>query len=50
MDQVVLDVCQALGVNHEASQPRCNLHKLLLYEKGSQYVIVDLHVQLVKRS
>ncbi|KAI0800544.1 hypothetical protein C8Q74DRAFT_1237198 [Fomes fomentarius] len=38
MDQVILDVCQALGVNHEASQPRCNLHKLLLYEKGSHFL------------
>ncbi|KAH8103882.1 hypothetical protein BXZ70DRAFT_923215 [Cristinia sonorae] len=32
----VEDACTALGVNHEASEPRCELHKLLLYQTGSQ--------------
>ncbi|KZV95593.1 hypothetical protein EXIGLDRAFT_644081 [Exidia glandulosa HHB12029] len=32
--RVVKDVCHALGVNREASKPRCDLHKLLLYETG----------------
>ena len=27
-----------LGVNLEASKPRCELYKLLLYETGPQYV------------
>ncbi len=33
------DVCQKLGVNIEASRPRCELYKLLLYETGSQLVL-----------
>lgn len=36
MDDTVRDVCAALGVNHKASKPRYELHKLLLYEAGSQ--------------
>jgi hypothetical protein len=38
MGKVVQDVCKTLGVNLQASQPRCELYKLLLYEKGSQSV------------
>lgn len=34
--RVVKDVCHALGVNFEASAPRCELYKMLLYETGSQ--------------
>lgn len=36
MDQTIRDVCQVLGVNVEASKPRYELYKLLLYETGSQ--------------
>ena len=36
MDRVVKEVCGTLGVNFAASQPRCELYKLLLYETGSQ--------------
>ncbi|KAI0796338.1 hypothetical protein BC629DRAFT_1504956 [Irpex lacteus] len=32
------DVCQKLGVNIEASRPRCELYKLLLYETGSHFL------------
>lgn len=39
MDGVVREVCAALGVNFDASKPRCDLYKLLLYETGSQYVV-----------
>ncbi|KAI1793099.1 hypothetical protein LXA43DRAFT_1002796 [Ganoderma leucocontextum] len=35
LDDTVRDVCQVLGVNFEASHPRCDLYKLLLYEAGS---------------
>ncbi|KAL1951365.1 hypothetical protein VTO73DRAFT_514 [Trametes versicolor] len=38
MDQAVRDVCQVLGVNFEASKPRCELYKLLLYETGSHFL------------
>jgi hypothetical protein len=31
-------VCEKLGVNIEASKPRAELYKLLVYEKGSQCV------------
>ena len=41
MDQVVHAVCDALGVNFDASRPRCDLYKLLLYEEGSQCVNFD---------
>jgi hypothetical protein len=34
----VQEVCAGLGVNYAASQPRCELYKLLLYETGSQCV------------
>ena len=33
---VVAEVCQTLGVNFQASRPRAELYKLLLYETGSQ--------------
>ncbi|KAJ8072943.1 hypothetical protein PM082_019806 [Marasmius tenuissimus] len=38
MDRVVQEVCQALGVNVQASQPRCELYKLLVYETGSHFL------------
>jgi hypothetical protein len=36
LDRVVGEVCTALGVNREASQPRAAPYKLLLYEEGCQ--------------
>lgn len=39
MDGVVREVCAALGVNFDASKPRCDLYKLLVYETGSQYAL-----------
>jgi hypothetical protein len=33
---VVRQVCAELGVSVQASMPRCELYKLLLYETGSQ--------------
>ncbi|RDX51144.1 hypothetical protein OH76DRAFT_1401917 [Lentinus brumalis] len=38
MAQTVRDVCEVLGVNFQASQPRCELYKLLLYETGSHFL------------
>ncbi|KAH9917890.1 uncharacterized protein BXZ73DRAFT_105410 [Epithele typhae] len=38
MDSLVRDVCKTLGVNYIASKPRCELYKLLLYEKGSHFL------------
>lgn len=38
LDDTVRDACEALGVDFEASKPRCELYKLLLYEAGSQCV------------
>ncbi|EIW64174.1 uncharacterized protein TRAVEDRAFT_68036 [Trametes versicolor FP-101664 SS1] len=38
MKETVRDVCEALGVNHKASKPRYELHKLLLYEAGSHFL------------
>ncbi|KAI0796382.1 hypothetical protein BC629DRAFT_291517 [Irpex lacteus] len=38
LSEVVSDVCRALGVNILASQPRCELYKLLLYEAGSHFL------------
>ncbi|KAH9917888.1 uncharacterized protein BXZ73DRAFT_80729 [Epithele typhae] len=35
MDTLVRNICETLGVNFHASRPRCELYKLLLYEKGS---------------
>ncbi|PIL31379.1 hypothetical protein GSI_06079 [Ganoderma sinense ZZ0214-1] len=35
---VLQDVCQALGVNFDASKPLCELYKLLLYETGSHFL------------
>jgi hypothetical protein len=40
LDGVLQDVCQVLGVNAVASQPKAELYKLLLYESGSQYVLL----------
>ena len=40
LERVVQEVCTALGVNFAASQPRCELYKLLIYETGSQYVFI----------
>lgn len=40
MARVLNEVCMTLGVNAAASQPRCELYKLLLYESGSQYVLL----------
>jgi hypothetical protein len=36
ISKVVPKVCGALGVNMEASKPKCELYKLLLYQPGSQ--------------
>lgn len=36
VDEAAVEVYRALGVNHGASQPRCDLYKLLPYETGSQ--------------
>ncbi|KAI0714887.1 hypothetical protein C8Q76DRAFT_784084 [Earliella scabrosa] len=38
LERTVMEVCDALGVNHAASQPRCELYKLLLYETGSHFL------------
>ncbi|KAI0797130.1 hypothetical protein C8Q75DRAFT_227436 [Abortiporus biennis] len=38
LNQVVVAVCRTLGVNYAASQPRCDLYKLLLYEVGSHFL------------
>lgn len=38
MDGVVQDVCRALGVHFEESQPRHELYKLLVYETGSHFL------------
>ncbi|KAG8949005.1 hypothetical protein FRC00_008348, partial [Tulasnella sp. 408] len=38
IDRVVQEVCARLGVNIAASRPRCELYKLLLYEKGSHFL------------
>ncbi|KAL0064875.1 hypothetical protein AAF712_008128 [Marasmius tenuissimus] len=38
MDRVVQEVCQGLGVNVQASQPRHELYKLLIYETGSHFL------------
>ncbi|EPQ57749.1 hypothetical protein GLOTRDRAFT_56168, partial [Gloeophyllum trabeum ATCC 11539] len=35
---VIRDVCQTLGVNFAASNPKCELYKLLLYETGSHFL------------
>ncbi|TFK88725.1 hypothetical protein K466DRAFT_488388, partial [Polyporus arcularius HHB13444] len=35
MTQVVRDVCEVLAVDFQASRPRCQLSKLILYEPGS---------------
>ena len=38
MSELVTLVCEALGMDHIDSVPKCELYKLLLYETGSQYV------------
>ncbi|KAJ8075198.1 hypothetical protein PM082_019526 [Marasmius tenuissimus] len=38
MDRVVQEVCQTLGVNFQASKPRAELYKLLIYETGSHFL------------
>ncbi|KAF7789415.1 hypothetical protein EIP86_000359 [Pleurotus ostreatoroseus] len=38
LQNVVRDVCVALGVNYAASQPRCELYKFTLCGTGSQYL------------
>ena len=42
MEETVKEVCAALGVNHSASRPRCELYKLLMYETGSQCVFLAI--------
>jgi hypothetical protein len=39
---VLLEVCKALGVVIGSSPPKMELYKLLLYETGSQSVILCL--------
>jgi hypothetical protein len=41
---VIKRVCVELGVNTQASVPRCELYKLLLYETGSQYVFYSYSI------
>lgn len=36
MQRAAREVCAGLGVNYDASKPRCELYKLLVYETGSQ--------------
>ncbi|KAF7332537.1 hypothetical protein MKEN_00136300 [Mycena kentingensis (nom. inval.)] len=38
MDRVVREVCKTLGVNVDASKPRAELYKLLVYETGSHFL------------
>ncbi|KAI0828858.1 hypothetical protein BC628DRAFT_1417257 [Trametes gibbosa] len=38
MGKAIHDVCEVLGVNFDASKPRAELHKLLLYETGSHFL------------
>ncbi|KAK1228340.1 hypothetical protein PQX77_008593 [Marasmius sp. AFHP31] len=38
MERVVQEVCQTLGVNFQASKPRAELYKLLVYETGSHFL------------
>ncbi|KAF7332515.1 hypothetical protein MKEN_00133700 [Mycena kentingensis (nom. inval.)] len=38
VDKVVREVCQTLAVNFEASKPRAELYKLLVYETGSHFL------------
>jgi hypothetical protein len=38
VSRAVEDICEALGVDISASKPSAKLHKLLVYETGSQYV------------
>ena len=45
VSQALTQVCQTLGVNFHASQPRAELYKLLLYETGSQYAF---HLNLLR--
>lgn len=36
ISEMTQKACDALGVDYYACEPRCELHKLLLYEEGSQ--------------
>ncbi|GJE87369.1 2OG-Fe(II) oxygenase [Phanerochaete sordida] len=38
LQRAVQDVCKALNVNYKTNRPRCELHKLLLYETGSHFL------------
>ncbi|KAK7696246.1 hypothetical protein QCA50_000899 [Cerrena zonata] len=38
MAETVISACKVLGVNYQASQPRSELYKLLLYETGSHFL------------
>ena len=38
LGRVMREACETLGIDFDDSKPRCKLHKLLLYETGSQYV------------
>lgn len=38
LKRVVQEICTTLGVNIAASEPRCELYKLLLYETGSHFL------------
>jgi hypothetical protein len=51
-ETIVKEVCAALGVNVEASKPRAELYKLLVYETGSQYVLAATlaHLRLIDRA
>ena len=40
MSEALVSVCATLGVRCATTMPRCELHKLLLYEAGSQYVFL----------
>jgi hypothetical protein len=39
VEEITKDVCQGLGVDQPTTRPRLELHKLLLYEPGSQSVL-----------
>lgn len=45
VDDVAKKTCEALGVDFASSKPRCELYKLLLYEKGSQLVFILVRVR-----
>jgi hypothetical protein len=45
VDKAMKDVCATLGIQTTSPQPKCELYKLLVYEKGSQYVSVPNSMQ-----